>query len=106
MEDMPLNDTLQLSSEQMRRLGYRVIDMLIEHFEHLPNESLARKADRPTLEGLLREALPEQGTSIETVLQQVQQEILSNFLSVAHPRFFAFVPSPNNFVSVMADALA
>jgi glutamate/tyrosine decarboxylase-like PLP-dependent enzyme len=27
-------------------------------------------------------------------------------LHVDHPRFFAFVPGPNNFVSVMADALA
>ena len=27
-------------------------------------------------------------------------------MHVDHPRFFAFVPSPSNFVSVMADALA
>ncbi|HEY6111268.1 MAG TPA: pyridoxal-dependent decarboxylase, partial [Chthoniobacterales bacterium] len=29
-----------------------------------------------------------------------------NNLHVDHPRFFAFVPGPNNFVSAMADALA
>ena len=27
-------------------------------------------------------------------------------MNIAHPRFFAFVPGPSNFVSVMADALA
>ena len=27
-------------------------------------------------------------------------------MNICHPRFFAFVPGPSNFVSVMADALA
>jgi aromatic-L-amino-acid/L-tryptophan decarboxylase len=97
---------LQLSREQMQELGYRVVDMLVEHFEQLQDQPLTRKADRPTLEERLREPLPEQATAVENVLQQLQQEVLSNIISVAHPRFFAFVPSPSNFVSVMADALA
>ncbi len=105
MEHTPRNDALQLSREQMQQLGYRVVDILVEHFERLPNEPLTRRADRPTLEKLLREPLPEQGTPVETVLQQVQQDVFSNFLSVSHPRFFSFVPNPNNFVSVLADAL-
>src|SRR5436309_6661208 len=55
------NDELQLSREEMQTLGYQVVDMLIEHFEHLREEPLKRKADRATLEESLREALPEQG---------------------------------------------
>lgn len=106
MEHTPRSDALQLSRAQMQKLGYRVVDMLVEHFERLPDEPLARRADRPTLERQLREPLPEQGTPIEAVLQQVQQDVFSNFLSVSHPRFFSFVPNPNNFVSVLADALA
>lgn len=105
MEHTPRDDALQLSRQQMQQLGYRVVDMLVEHFECLPDELLTRKANRATLEQQLREPLPEQGTPIEAVLQQVQQDVLSNFLSVSHPRFFSFVPNPNNFVSVLADAL-
>ncbi|TEU16247.1 MAG: aminotransferase class V-fold PLP-dependent enzyme [Anaerolineales bacterium] len=98
--------TLNLSREDMRALGYRVIDMLVEHFEELPEKPVTRKANRPTLETRLREAIPEHGSNALEVLDQLRQNVFSNIMHTDHPRFFAFVPSPSNFVSVMADALA
>jgi aromatic-L-amino-acid decarboxylase len=98
--------TLELSGEEMRALGYRVVDILVEHFEQLRDKPVTRRADRATLEKQLREALPEQGTDTPKVLEQVEQVVFSNIMHLDHPRFFAFVPSPSNFVSVMADALA
>jgi aromatic-L-amino-acid decarboxylase len=96
---------LQLSSEEMRALGYQVVDMIVGHFEHVGEISLASKADRHTLEQRLREPLSEEGSTVESVLEQLQQDVFSNIMPLAHPRFFAFIPGPNNFVSVMADAL-
>jgi len=90
----------------MRALGYRVIDMLVEHFETLPEKPVTRKADRASLEGRLRETLPEQGTDPLAVLDQVERDVFENIMHLDHPRFFAFVPSPSNFVGVMAEALA
>jgi glutamate/tyrosine decarboxylase-like PLP-dependent enzyme len=90
----------------MRALGYRVVDILVEHFQELPGKPVTRKADRPTLEAQLREALPEHGANALEVLDQLQRDVFSNIMHTDHPRFFAFVPSPSNFVSVMADALA
>ena len=98
--------TLNLSREDMRALGYRVVDILVEHFQELPGKPVTRKADRPTLEARLREALPEHGANALEVLDQLQRDVFSNIMHTDHPRFFAFVPSPSNFVSVMADALA
>src|SRR5438874_8333318 len=72
------NDELQLSREEMQALGYQVIDMLIEHFEHLREEPLTRKANRATLEERLREPLPEQGTGVEDVFRQLERDIFSN----------------------------
>ena len=96
---------LELSGDEMRALGYRVVDILVEHFEQLRDKPVTRKTDRPTLEKQLREPLPEQGTDAAQVLQRVEQVVFSNIMHLDHPRFFAFVPSPSNFVSVMADAL-
>jgi glutamate/tyrosine decarboxylase-like PLP-dependent enzyme len=90
----------------MRALGYHVIDMLVEHFEGLPGKPVTRKAGRPTLETRLREAPPEHGSNALEVLDQLRRDVFSNIMHTDHPRFFAFVPSPSNFVSVMADALA
>lgn len=97
---------LELSSEEMRNLGYRVVDMLIEHFEQVRGKPVTRKASRPAMEQRLREPPPEQGMDAGALLQQLQQDVFSNIMHLDSPRFFAFVPSPSNFVSVMAETLA
>src|SRR5260221_4446748 len=105
MSNMQPDGTLELSSEEMKTLGYQVIDLLVEHFDHLRDQPVTRKSDRPTLEKQLREALPAQGIDAKKVLDQIEHDVFSNIMHLDHPRFFAFVPSPGNFVSVMADAL-
>jgi glutamate/tyrosine decarboxylase-like PLP-dependent enzyme len=99
-------DPLTLSSDDMRALGYRVIDMLVEHFETLPEKPVTRKADRASMEARLREDLPEGGTDPLLLLDQVTKDVFENVMHLDHPRFFAFVPSPSNFVGVMAEVLA
>jgi hypothetical protein len=54
--------------------------MLVEHFDKLPAKTVTRKADRATLEARLREALPEQGMNALEVLDQLQQDVLSNIM--------------------------
>lgn len=103
---MPNNSSLQLSADEMRQLGYRVVDQLVEHFETLNNKPVMLVSPRTELEPRLREALPEQPTDAGALLEQLQRDVWSNIGNVQHPRFFAFIPSPSNFVSVMADALA
>ena len=105
MSEIQQNSTLELSREEMQSLGYKVVDMLIEHFENLRNLSVTRKSDRSTLEKQLRETIPEHGSHTEPVVEQVEQIVFNNIMHLDHPRFFAFVPSPGNFVSAMADAL-
>jgi len=97
---------LQLSSEEMRALGYLVVDTVVEHFETLRDKSPCRRGDRKALETLLREPLPQQGMNAQSVVRYLQRNVFSNMMHVDHPRFFAFVPSPSNFVGAMADALA
>lgn len=106
VESARSDGALRLSSEEMRALGYQVIDALVEHFEELPEKPVTRRAGREDLEERLREPPPEHGSDAEEVLRRAQQEVFSNMMHVDHPRFFAFVPGPSNFVGAMADALA
>ncbi|MGH8659912.1 MAG: decarboxylase, partial [Gammaproteobacteria bacterium] len=96
---------LEMSPEEMRSLGYRVVEMIIEHFEQLRDKPVTRVSDRQRLEQRLREPLPEKGKAIGTLLDQLQHDVFGNIMHMDHPRFFAYVPGPTNFVSVMADAL-
>ncbi|HEX5182564.1 MAG TPA: aminotransferase class I/II-fold pyridoxal phosphate-dependent enzyme [Allosphingosinicella sp.] len=99
-------DRLDLSGDEMRRLGHAMVEMLAAHFEGLADGPVGRRAPRAELEQLLREPIPETGQDPVALLERVRREVAPNTLHVNHPRFFAFVPSPGNFVSAIADALA
>ncbi len=99
-------DKLQLSPEEMRSLGYRVVDLVVDHIAAGRDADLGSAPDRAELEEKIREDLPEEGQDPHTVLNRVQDDILPNTMRVDHPRFFGFVPGPNNFIGVLADALA
>src|SRR5438874_9234573 len=97
---------LSLSTDQMREFGYRVVDLLVEHFANLGDERVGAKADPVKMISLFDKEPPEIGRDPNELLAQLERDVLPNNLHVDHPRFFAFVPGPNNFVSTMADALA
>lgn len=99
-------ERLELSPEDMRRLGYGVVDLLVAHYSGLASGPVGRKGGRGELEALLREPVPEQPGDPLALLERLPRDVFSNMLHVDHPRFFAFVPGPGNFVSAMADALA
>src|SRR3954468_7557977 len=97
---------LELSAEEMRALGYRVVDVLADHFSKMAAEPVGTKLDRKSLHELLG-GLPGNGPGDPNqLLARLQRDVFPNNLHVDHPRFFAFVPGPNNFVSAMGDALA
>ena len=84
----------ELSSEDMRALGYRVVDMIVDHHQALPGKSATTVARRDALEALLREPPPRDGSDPEQVLATVERDVLSNIMYCTHPRHFAWVPGP------------
>ena len=97
---------IALSREEMRDFGYRVVDLLAEHFANVQDGPVGAKADPAQMISLFDRDPPEAGRDPNELLAQLERDVLPHNLHVDHPRFFAFVPGPNNFVSTMADALA
>lgn len=92
--------------EEMRRIGYRAIDEIVEHLITLKDRRTGRSAGRAEMEALLREPLPRERAGFETLLDDFRQKILEYSFHLAHPRFFAFIPSSPTYVSILGDALA
>ena len=57
-----------------------------------------RRGSRSELEAALSEPIPERGTDPDIVLDRVLRDVLPWIARVDHPRFFAFVPGPSNYV--------
>jgi aromatic-L-amino-acid decarboxylase len=111
-ESQKMNDSssdrarIALSREEMREFGYRVVDLLAEHFANVQDGPVGAKTDPAQMISLFDRDPPEAGRDPNELLAQLERDVFPNNLHVDHPRFFAFVPGPNNFVSTMADALA
>lgn len=97
---------IDLDAAEMRELGYRVVDEIVEHWTTLREHPVAHSATLADLESALAGPLPSTRTSAGDVIDLLKRDVLTHISHVDHPRFFGFIPSPNNYVSVMADALA
>ncbi|MCY4018078.1 MAG: pyridoxal-dependent decarboxylase [Chloroflexi bacterium] len=97
---------LQFDGDEMREFGYQVIDTLVDYYANRAERPVAEKLDYGALDAILREPLPQEGSPWRDVLEQFERQVVDTTNHVDHPRFFAYIPLANNFVSVMADTLA
>lgn len=101
-----MNPRLELTPEEMREYGYRVIDQIVQHLSTLQDQPVGRKGDPAALLSVRGTRAPEEPADFLTLLPKLEADVLQSTMHVNHPRFFAYVPGPSNFVGVMADALA
>lgn len=103
--DHAVTSDLTLSPEELRALGYRIVDHIVARQQSLRDQPLPRAATPDALASRLREPIPAQPTPAPDVLDTALRDIFGHYLAVDHPRFFAFVPGPSNSVAALADAL-
>lgn len=98
--------SLDMDPEEMRRLGYQVVDWVVDRAAGLAGEPPWLGGSREELEPLLREAAPEEGRPLDAVLERAVADVLPRAGRIDHPRFFAFVPSSPVWASILGDWLA
>jgi aromatic-L-amino-acid decarboxylase len=96
---------LQLSPDAMRAFGHRVVDIIVDHVEHLRDQRVSTQKPRAELDAKLGQ-FSDAPASEQDVLTLVEKEVMGAITTVDHPRFYAFVPGPGSFVGAMADALS
>ena len=101
----PTTAPLQLSRAEMQALGDRALAMVIEHFTTLRDQPTTTTLSREEAARLLHTPPPEAPTPPDTLLAMLSRHVFPNAFRADHPRFYAFVPSPSNFVSAVADFL-
>jgi glutamate/tyrosine decarboxylase-like PLP-dependent enzyme len=97
---------LELTKEEMRTLGYKAIDELVEHFDTQNSKLPVAEGSREDMDKLFLEDAPEESTDAMSVLNFVVDNVMSNSNIVSHPKSYSFVPGPSNYVSTIADTLA
>ena len=104
MSDAP--DPLELDPEEMRRLGYRAVDLLVDRIASLGDGPAWRGATRAEMEERLREPPPEEPADPDELFARLQSDVLAFAGHHDHPRFFGFVPSCPTWPGVLGDFFA
>jgi aromatic-L-amino-acid/L-tryptophan decarboxylase len=106
MSDKRPEDTLGMSPAEMKRLGYWVVDRVVDHWCH-SHEGPAIKASTPKeLFDILGGPVSEEGGDALEAMQLLADVALANMQHGDHPRYFARVPGPSSFAGVLGDWLS
>lgn len=90
----------------MRRVGYELVDRLVEHLTSLPDQRVARRGDLAEFSRLVDEPLPETASSLDSCLNFFFERVLPDLTRVSHPRFHAYIPCPSSFAGALGGMLA
>jgi aromatic-L-amino-acid/L-tryptophan decarboxylase len=105
----PGDDTLKWEwpAEEIKRVGYRVVDLIAHHLTTLPGRPVFQAFD-PALAAryLDGSAPPESGQNVDDILATFAGEIEPYPFGNGHPRFHGWVNSPPAVIGIFAEALA
>ena len=101
-----MKSPFEMTQTEMTSFGYKIVDEIVQHYTSLNTKKPVSKASRTEMDALFLQEAPEQSMPAEDVLRFVMKNVIPNSNISTHPKSFSFVPSPSNFVSTMADALA
>ena len=102
-----MENYFDLSLEEMKSYGYKIVDLIAEHWDSMNDKKpVPEFKNRKELDDIFLQEAPENPTDANEILDFVMQNVVPNSTIASHPKFYSFVPGPSNFISTMSDSLA
>jgi aromatic-L-amino-acid decarboxylase len=98
--------TLELSSDELRRLIEAATERILVHIESLPRQSSSNAEGGVDLARSLRESLPESGRPVEELLDLLFQKVIPKGFNTAGPGYLAYIPGGGIPHAAVADLIA
>ena len=92
--------------DEIRRIGYLVVDLIAEHLSTLPDEPVFRPVPASSPERFLSTPAPTMRRRPRSILREFRDTIEPYPFGNGHPRFWGWVNSPPAVMGIFADALA
>jgi aromatic-L-amino-acid/L-tryptophan decarboxylase len=100
------DDPLALGADEMRRMGYAVVDMLVRRIGELASGPVLRTATRTEMEGRIDEAPPAGPRDFAGLLDRLDRDVLPFVGHFDHPRFFGYIPGAGTWPAALGDLIA
>jgi len=100
------DDPLALDREEMRRMGYAVVDLLVRRIDELAAGPVLWTATQSEMAARLAEDAPERGRDFGQLLARLDTEVLPFVGHFDHPRFFGYIPGAGTWPAALGDLIA
>jgi len=102
------NAELDMSPEQFRELGHRLIDLAADHLRQIGSLPVSTTATPPEVRKAIRSdrGLPETGADPRALLEDAVRLLTQFSLFNGHPKFFGYITSSAAPMGALADLLA
>ncbi len=108
--DMSTSDSLttelELSPETMRSLVDQAMDRIVRYIESLPGQPAADISGAAELARSVMEPLPAAGTSFQSLLDRLFEDLVPKSFNTAGPGYLAYIPGGGLFHSAVADLIS
>jgi aromatic-L-amino-acid decarboxylase len=92
-----------MDAGEFREVGHRVVDLLAEYLENIEEKPVFPDIEPATLARLFAEPLPQDPSTAENILSELEQKLLPNCTHVGHPGYMGLItPSPSP-IGIIAD---
>ncbi|XP_074284953.1 tyrosine decarboxylase-like [Silene latifolia] len=95
-----------LDPEEFRKQGYMVIDFLTEYFKTVQKYPVRSQMEPGYLKKLIPTSAPYDPESMETILKDVQNDIVPGITHWQSPNYFAYYPSSGSTAGLLGETLA
>jgi aromatic-L-amino-acid decarboxylase len=101
----PPDDPLALTPEEMRALGHRTVDAVVELLTD-PATPCLRRATPAEMAERLPFGLPEEAGDFGGLMERLARDVFPFMSRLDHPGYFAFIPACGTFPGALGDFMA
>jgi aromatic-L-amino-acid decarboxylase len=94
-----------MDAKEFRDVGHRVVDLLAEYLDHIEEKRVFPEVEPRTVNQLFSELLPQDPSSPDAVLTELENKLLPYCTHVGHPGYMGLItPSPSP-MGIIADLI-
>lgn len=103
MTDRPVP---HLTTEEFRRLGYRLIDWIADYLDGLEDQPVTHQVSPGEVRAMVADRAPEQPETMDAVLDDLDRVVMPGIAHWQHPGWFAYFPASSSPASVLGEIAA
>jgi aromatic-L-amino-acid decarboxylase len=97
---------LELSPENMLRMGEAALEAVTDHIKGLPNAPCSSLEEYPRVAGSFLDPPPEKGCDFDSLLDFLMKKVIPASIAHPHPSFMGYIPGGGLYPSAVADFIA